>query len=205
MSLRATKSATQVRVPTIPAQQSSSQPSLPNRTAQPNFTSLPGGSKTVQPSFTGHPGPSKTSNFSSQPGPAKSPQPGFSNAQQKSQDHLLMMSLMEDVPRGGAVVAMQQDIQVEKHYPDGTKEITFADQTIKYLFPNGSEESIFSDGTVIRVEKNGDKTMENGNTQMAQLKLFIQMADRKPDIPMVGFVLRTEMGMLLLTEGVDSK
>jgi centromere protein J len=32
--------------------------------------------------------------------------------------------------------------QVEKHYPDGTKEITFADQTIKYLFPNGSEDSI---------------------------------------------------------------
>ena len=55
--------------------------------------------------------------------------------------------------------------QVEKHYPDGTKEITFADQTIKYLFPNGSEESIFPDGTVIRVEKNGDKTMEFPNGQ----------------------------------------
>ncbi|XP_033123193.1 centromere protein J-like [Anneissia japonica] len=34
--------------------------------------------------------------------------------------------------------------QTEKHYPDGTKEITFPDQTIKYLFPNGREESMLS-------------------------------------------------------------
>ena len=55
--------------------------------------------------------------------------------------------------------------QSEKHYPDGTKEITFPDQTVKYLFPNGIEESIFADGTVIRVEKSGDKTMEFPNGQ----------------------------------------
>ena len=55
--------------------------------------------------------------------------------------------------------------QVEKHYPDGTREISFPDHTIKYLFPIGVEESIFEDGTVIRVEKNGDKTMEFPNGQ----------------------------------------
>ena len=54
---------------------------------------------------------------------------------------------------------------MEKHYPDGTREITFPDQTIKYLFPNGTEESIFPDGTVIRVEKNGNKSMEFPNGQ----------------------------------------
>ncbi len=55
--------------------------------------------------------------------------------------------------------------QTEKHYPDGTKEITFPDQIIKYLFPSGVEESIFPDGTVIRVEKSGDKVMEFPNGQ----------------------------------------
>ena len=55
--------------------------------------------------------------------------------------------------------------QTEKHYPDGTREITFPDQTIKYLFPNGTEESIFVDGTVIRIDKEGNKTMEFPNGQ----------------------------------------
>ena len=55
--------------------------------------------------------------------------------------------------------------QIEKHYPDGTKEITFPDQTIKYLFPNGLEENVFPDGTIIRIEKNGDKVMEFPNGQ----------------------------------------
>ena len=55
--------------------------------------------------------------------------------------------------------------QIEKHYPDGTKEITFSDQTIKYLFPNGAEESIFTDGTVIRIDVAGDKTLEFPNGQ----------------------------------------
>ena len=60
---------------------------------------------------------------------------------------------------------MYNSEQTEKLYPDGTKEITFPDQTVKYIFPNGSEESIFPDGTVIRLEKNGDKTMEFPNGQ----------------------------------------
>ena len=55
--------------------------------------------------------------------------------------------------------------QIEKHYPDGTKEITFPDQIIKYLFPSGSEESVFPDGTVIKVDRNGDKMIEFPNGQ----------------------------------------
>lgn len=39
----------------------------------------------------------------------------------------------------------------EKHFPDGRKEITFPDQTVKNLFPDGREESVLTDGTVIQV------------------------------------------------------
>ena len=39
----------------------------------------------------------------------------------------------------------------EKHFPDGRKEITFPDQTVKTLFPDGREESVLIDGTVIHV------------------------------------------------------
>lgn len=41
---------------------------------------------------------------------------------------------------------------VEKHFPDGRKEITFADQTVKTLFPDGSEESVMTDGTVVQIK-----------------------------------------------------
>ena len=39
----------------------------------------------------------------------------------------------------------------EKHFPDGRKEITFPDQTVKTLFPDGREDSVLIDGTVIHV------------------------------------------------------
>lgn len=39
----------------------------------------------------------------------------------------------------------------EKHFPDGRKEITFPDQTVKNLFPDGREESVLTDGTIIQV------------------------------------------------------
>ncbi|XP_063448063.1 centromere protein J-like [Mytilus trossulus] len=171
MSLRATQSATQVRVPSIPPQQSSSQPSLQNRTAQPNFTSLPGGSKAAQPSFTGHPGPSRTS---SQPGPAKSPQPGFSNAQQKSQqDHLLRMSLMEDVPRGGAVVAMPQDTSLytdtegdttnSANVPRKTASKYSVDRSMIDKGNSGYDEFQHNDGKIERIYKTGAREILFGN------------------------------------------
>ncbi|NXT67183.1 CENPJ protein, partial [Chaetops frenatus] len=53
----------------------------------------------------------------------------------------------------------------EKHYPDGKKEITFPDQTIKNLFTDGQEESIFPDGTIVRVQRDGSKTIEFNNGQ----------------------------------------
>lgn len=55
--------------------------------------------------------------------------------------------------------------QIEKHYPDGTQEITFPDQTVKYLRPDGSEESHCQDGTVIKVDANGVRTLEFPNGQ----------------------------------------
>lgn len=39
----------------------------------------------------------------------------------------------------------------EKHFPDGRKEITFPDQTLKNIFPDGREESVLMDGTIIQV------------------------------------------------------
>ena len=55
--------------------------------------------------------------------------------------------------------------QVEKHYRDGTKEIIFLDQTIKYLYPNGAEECVFSDGTIQKVNVEGERTIEFPNGQ----------------------------------------
>jgi hypothetical protein len=115
MALRSTQSSTQVHVRTsgIPPQKSASQTILSGtgKTAQPNVTSHPGPSKAAQPSFTGHPAPARTAqpNFTGRPGPSKGVQSNMSNSQHKSQDHFLRMSLMEDVPRGGAVVAVPQE------------------------------------------------------------------------------------------------
>ncbi|KAG8524703.1 Centromere protein J, partial [Galemys pyrenaicus] len=53
----------------------------------------------------------------------------------------------------------------KKHFPDGRKEITFPDQTIKNLFADGQEESIFPDGTVVRVQRDGSKIIEFNNGQ----------------------------------------
>ncbi|XP_074165434.1 uncharacterized protein LOC141565773 isoform X2 [Sminthopsis crassicaudata] len=48
--------------------------------------------------------------------------------------------------------------QIEKHHPDGTKEIVFPEGTVKY-FGVGYEETLFPDGTLVKVERNGDKTI----------------------------------------------
>ncbi|CAH3160393.1 unnamed protein product [Porites evermanni] len=55
--------------------------------------------------------------------------------------------------------------QVEKHYREGTKEIIFPDQTIKYLYPNGAEECVFSDGIIQKVNVEGERTIEFPNGQ----------------------------------------
>ncbi|KAH3760642.1 centromere protein J [Pelomyxa schiedti] len=49
--------------------------------------------------------------------------------------------------------------QIEKHFPDGRKEITFPDGTQKQIFPNGDEENVFPDGTVQRISSSGESTV----------------------------------------------
>ena len=42
--------------------------------------------------------------------------------------------------------------QVEKHYPDGTKQILFNDGSERYIYNDGYEETYFSDGNVQKVD-----------------------------------------------------
>nr|XP_020826094.1 centromere protein J-like [Phascolarctos cinereus] len=54
--------------------------------------------------------------------------------------------------------------QIEKHHPNGTKEIVFPDGTVKHLGVS-HEKTVFPDGTLVRVERNGDKTIIFSNGQ----------------------------------------
>ncbi|KAG9330402.1 hypothetical protein JZ751_025523 [Albula glossodonta] len=54
---------------------------------------------------------------------------------------------------------------MEKHFPDGRKEITFPDQTVKNLGPDGEEESVFPDGTIIQVKRDGTKVIQFNSGQ----------------------------------------
>jgi len=49
--------------------------------------------------------------------------------------------------------------QIEKHFPDGTKEIRFPDKIIKWIFSDGSEECVFPDGSIQTTTKDGIKKM----------------------------------------------
>ena len=63
--------------------------------------------------------------------------------------------------------------QIEKHYPDGTKEIIFPDETVKYLYQSGAEECVFADGTVERISEDGSRIVEFPNGQReTYTKLF---------------------------------
>ncbi|XP_027626218.1 T-complex protein 10A homolog [Tupaia chinensis] len=66
-------------------------------------------------------------------------------------------------PRGSAAVRLHHK-QTEKLHPDGSKEIVFADGTVKRL-KSGHEETLFPDGTVVRVRRNGDKIIVFSNGQ----------------------------------------
>lgn len=55
--------------------------------------------------------------------------------------------------------------QCEKHYSSGTKEITFPDNTLKYVHPSGEEETNFPDGTVQKVLPDGNMTLFYANGQ----------------------------------------
>lgn len=68
--------------------------------------------------------------------------------------------------------------KTEKHFPDGRKEITFPDQTIKNLFADGQEESIFPDGTIVRVQRYGavktSETFGAGDLSQQRTPLAVQ-------------------------------
>ena len=68
--------------------------------------------------------------------------------------------------------------QIEKHYRDGTREIIFPDQTIKYLHPNGAEECVFSDGTIQKVSVEGDRTIEFPNGQRETHTKYFKVSGR---------------------------
>ena len=55
--------------------------------------------------------------------------------------------------------------QCEKHFPNGTKEIMFPDQTLKYVHPSGEEETHFPDGTLQKTLPHGDMTLFYANGQ----------------------------------------
>ena len=55
--------------------------------------------------------------------------------------------------------------QVEKHYPDGKKEITFPDKSTKYIYPNGEEMSVFKDGSIQKRASDGTTSIEYPNGQ----------------------------------------
>ena len=46
---------------------------------------------------------------------------------------------------------------MERHFPDGRKEIDFPDKTRKLIHVNGDQESLFSDGVIVREYLNGKK------------------------------------------------
>ena len=53
-----------------------------------------------------------------------------------------------------------EDGQIEKHYPDGTKQILFNDGSERYIYSDGYEETYFSDGNVEKVDKKRNVIIE---------------------------------------------
>ena len=67
-------------------------------------------------------------------------------------------------PNGMQVIEFSNK-QIERHFPDGSKHITFEDGSSKMIKLSGSEETIFPDGTVMILSPSGDKTIEYSNGQ----------------------------------------
>lgn len=54
------------------------------------------------------------------------------------------------------------NVQVEKSWLDGTKEIRFPDGTVKTISPNGESVSQFADGVVVRELRDGTRQINTG-------------------------------------------
>jgi len=62
--------------------------------------------------------------------------------------------------------------QLEKHFPDGTKQILFNDGTLKIVMKDGYEETFFTDGRLQKTDLSGTITVEYDNG-MKVYKLLI--------------------------------
>ena len=51
--------------------------------------------------------------------------------------------------------------QIEKHYPDGTKQISFPDGSLRYILNDGFEETHYADGTIQKIDKENVITLEH--------------------------------------------
>ena len=51
--------------------------------------------------------------------------------------------------------------QIEKHYPDGTKQISFPDGSLRYILNDGYEETHYADGTIQKIDKENVTTIEH--------------------------------------------
>jgi len=52
---------------------------------------------------------------------------------------------------------------LEKHFPDGTKQILFNDGTLKIVLNDGYEETFFTDGRLQKTDKTGKITIDYEN------------------------------------------
>ncbi|XP_078488751.1 uncharacterized protein LOC100178680 [Ciona intestinalis] len=67
-------------------------------------------------------------------------------------------------PNGLQIIEFNNN-QVERHFPDGSKHVSFEDGSSKMVKLDGTEETIFPDGTVMLVKENGEKIVEYMNGQ----------------------------------------
>jgi hypothetical protein len=46
---------------------------------------------------------------------------------------------------------------VERNFPDGSKDVRFADGTKRKMLPDGSKETLFADGVRVKEDSNGKR------------------------------------------------
>jgi len=64
--------------------------------------------------------------------------------------------------KGLQIIKYNDNNQIEKIFPNGTKKISFADGRLKYILPNGLQEAYFPDGRLERKLKDGNTILECG-------------------------------------------
>lgn len=61
------------------------------------------------------------------------------------------------IPSLFMILSNNISLQIEKHFPDGTKEILFPDSTRKVIYADGLQESYFPDGVIVKEHADGTK------------------------------------------------